>query len=81
MGSHMLTIHGHKVYCDSDHEYHGLKYLMYDLDEDSVKELFAQVEHDREVPFEDKEHRKFALVDGENGSFTVVSHGHASGWF
>ncbi len=80
MGQHLLTIHGHKVYCDDDPSFHGVKHLAYELPADGTRGLFAQAEAGREVDFEDKNHRKFTLVDGENGSFTVVTHNKPSGW-
>ncbi|MBI2985119.1 MAG: hypothetical protein HYY50_05885 [Candidatus Kerfeldbacteria bacterium] len=81
MGKHLLEILGHKVYCSSDREYYGLKHLKYELEDEEARQLFAQCEQQREVDFEDQDHRRFTLVDGEDGSFTVVSHDKPSGWF
>lgn len=80
MGKHLLTIHDHKVYCDDDRAYYGVKYLAYKLPEDQVRQMFQQVEAEREVAFEDDESRKFTLVDGENGAFTVVATNVSHGW-
>ncbi|MBI3572918.1 MAG: hypothetical protein HY092_01825 [Candidatus Kerfeldbacteria bacterium] len=81
MGKHLLTIHGHKVYCDDDRAWHGVKYLAYDMSEEDVLALFAQVETAKEVEFQDKDSRKFTIADGENGSFVVVATHVSSGWF
>jgi hypothetical protein len=81
MAKHSITISGYKVFCDSDREYEGLKYLKYTLSEADALALLKQVESQREVPFEDDEHRKFSLIDGENGTFTVVRNEQRSGWF
>ena len=81
MGNHMITIHGHKVYCEDDRAYHGVEHLAYHLKEDESRELFQQAEASHEVDFEDAHNRKFTLVDGENESFTVVTHDKPSGWF
>jgi len=81
MGKHLLTINGHRVSCDDDRAFHGVKYLAYDLSSDESEAMFKQVETETEVEFEDKDHRKFTLVDGENGSFVVVSHAPTSSWF
>lgn len=80
MGKHLLTIHGHKVRCDDELAWHGVKYLAYELEEEACRELFEQAESQREVTFKDDEHREFSLVDGENGDFTVVMH-EQRGWF
>lgn len=80
MGSHLLTIHGHKVRCDDDRGYRGVKHLAYDLPEDEARALFAQTEQSKEVEFFDKENRKFVLADGENGEFTVVAAYQDTGW-
>jgi hypothetical protein len=79
MGKHLLTVHGHKVYCEDDRAFHGVKYLAYEIEEDACKELFQQAETGQQVDFEDDDHRKFSLVDGENGAFNVVTHEH-HGW-
>jgi len=81
MGKHLLTVHDHKIYCEDDRSYHGVKHLAYKMPEDEVRAMFQQVEGQREVPFEDEEGRKFMLVDGENGSFTVVATNVSHGWF
>ncbi len=81
MGKHLLTVHGHKVYAEDDRAFHGVKHLAYEMDEAACRELFSQVENQQQVDFEDDDHRRFALVDGENGSFTVVTHDKPSGWF
>lgn len=81
MGKHLLTIHGHRVTCADDRAFHGVKHLAYTLSEDEVLALFKQVESEKEVLFEDTDHRKFSLVDGENGAFVVVATGGSSGWF
>lgn len=81
MGKHMVDIHGYKVYCDSDREYYGLKHLKYDLDDDASRELLKEAENQREAHFEDTEHRKFTLIDGENGTFTVVRNDQPQGFF
>lgn len=81
MGSHALTIHGHKVTCADDRANHGLQHLAYHLSEDEARDLFEQCESQKEVAFEDKDHRKFMLVDGENGSFVVVATNVSHGWF
>ncbi len=77
----MVDISGYKVYCDSDREYYGLKYLKYELDDESARELLKQAESQREVQFEDAEHRKYSLIDGENGTFTVTRNDKPGGWF
>lgn len=81
MGNHLLTIHGHKVRCDDDRSYFGLKHLAYKLASDEVLGMFQQVEAAKEMDFEDEEHRKFKLVDGENGEFVVVATNVSHGWF
>jgi len=81
MGEHLLTIHGHRVTCDDDMAYHGVKHLAYEMSEDEVLGLFEQVETDKEVAFEDKDHRKFKIIDGENGAFVVVATNVSHGWF
>lgn len=81
MGNHLLTIHGHKVRCDDDRSYYGVKHLAYKLDRDEVLDLFKQCESDKQVDFEDEDHRKFSLVDGENGDFVVVATNVDRGWF
>lgn len=81
MGNHLLTVHGHRITCDDDRAYHGVKHLAYTLSEDEVLELFKQAESEKEVEFEDKDHRKFTLVDGENGAFVVVASNVSHGWF
>ncbi len=80
MGSHLLTIHGHRISCDDDRAYYGIKHLAYKLSENEVLELFKQVEAEKEVAFEDEDHRKFTLVDGENGAFVVVATNVSHGW-
>ena len=80
MGEHQVTIHGHRVTCDDDRAYYGVRHLAYQLSEDEVKELFEQAEAKKEVEFEDNDHRKFTLVDGENGSFVVVASQISHGW-
>jgi hypothetical protein len=74
MGKHLLTIHGYKVYCDDDRAWHGVKHLAYEIGEEEAREMFHRVEQSREEDFEDDDHRHFTLVDGENNSFTVVTH-------
>lgn len=81
MGNHLLTIHGHRVSCDDDRAFHGVKHLAYTLSQDEVLELFKQVESEKEVGFEDTDHRKFKIVDGENGAFVVVATNVSHGWF
>lgn len=81
MGKHLLTIHDHKVYCEDDRSYYGVKHLAYKLSEDEVRAMFKQAEDHREIDFSDSEGRKFTLVDGENGSFTVVATNVSRGWF
>lgn len=81
MGNHLLTIHGHRVTCDDDRAFHGVKYLAYTMSEEEVLNLFQQVETAKEVAFEDDEHRKFAITDGENGAFVVVATEVSHGWF
>lgn len=81
MGNHLLTIHGHRVTCDDDMAFHGVKYLAYTLDESAVLDLFKRVEEEKEVEFEDDEHRKFTIADGENGAFVVVATHVSHGWF
>lgn len=81
MGKHMVEISGYKIYCDSDRDYYGLKHLKYTLEESEALELLHQAESQREIEFEDEEHRHFALIDGENGTYTVVRNDKPSGWF
>ena len=81
MGNHLLTIHGHKVRCDDDRSYFGLKHLAYKLGSDEVLEMFKQAEVAKQVDFEDEDHRKFSLIDGENGDFVVVATNVDRGWF
>lgn len=81
MGNHLLTVHGHRITCADDRAFHGVKYLAYTLSEDDVLALFKQVESEKEVAFEDEDHRKFTLVDGENGAFVVVASSTSHGWF
>lgn len=81
MGNHLLTVHGHRITCDDDRAFHGVKHLAYELSEDEALELFKQAESEKEVEFEDKDHRKFTLVDGENGAFVVVASNVSHGWF
>lgn len=81
MGKHMVEISGYKVYCDSDREYYGLKYLKYELADADALALLKQAESQREVAFEDDKQRKFSLIDGENGTFTVTRNEKSSGWF
>lgn len=81
MGKHLLTILDHKVYGDDDRAYYGMKYLAYTLSHDQASEMFSQAEAQREVEFSDEAGRKFTLVDGENGSFTVVATSVSHGWF
>ncbi len=80
MGKHMVNIHGHKVFCEDDRAKHGLDHLAYHLKEDESHALFQQAEASREVDFQDVHGRKFTLVDGENGTFSVVTHDRPSGW-
>lgn len=80
MGQHMLTIHGYKVYCEDDLSFWGVRYLAYKMGEEDVVAMFHQVQDQRELDFEDDQHRKFTLVKGENDSFTVVTHNKPSGW-
>lgn len=80
MGKHLLTIHGHRVTCEDDRAFHGVKYLAYDMSEEDVLALFAQVEQQKEVDFQDKDSRKFTITDGENGSFVVVATNVSSSW-
>lgn len=79
MGKHLLTVHGHKIYCHDDRAWRGVKYLAYEMEDEACKELFDQAESGQQVDFEDDEHRKFSLVDGENGAFTVVTN-EQRGW-
>lgn len=81
MGDHLLTIHGHRVTCDDDRAFHGVKFLAYKMGEEDVLNLFQQAETQKEVEFEDDEHRKFTLADGENGAFVVVATNVSHGWF
>lgn len=81
MGKHLLTIHGHKVRCDDDRSYFGVKHLAYTLERDEVLDLFKQTEATKQVDFEDEDNRKFSLVDGENGEFVVVATNVDRGWF
>ncbi len=81
MGDHLLTVHGHRVTCNDDRAWHGVRHLAYEMGEDEVLELFKQVETQKEVEFEDKDHRKFTLADGENGAFVVVATNVSHGWF
>lgn len=81
MGNHLLTVHGHRITCDDDRAFHGVKHLAYKLGADEVSALFSQVESEKEVDFEDEDHRKFKLVDGENGAFVVVATNVSHGWF
>lgn len=80
MGNHSVTIHGHRVTCDDDRAYHGVKHLAYKLEREEVLALFKQTEAQKEVDFEDEDHRKFSLVDGENGAFVVVATNVNRGW-
>jgi len=80
MGNHTLTIHGHKVYCDDEMDYHGVKHLAYEIDEEACLDLFKQARENHEVDFEDDHDRQFSLVEGENLSFTVVSRERHHGW-
>lgn len=80
MGKHLLTVHNHKIYCEDDRAFHGVKHLAYEIDEEACRELFKQAEEHNEVDFEDDDHRQFALVDGENGAFTVVTRERHHGW-
>lgn len=81
MGNHLLTIHGHRVTCADDRAFFGVKHLAYKVSEEDVLAMFKQVEAEKEVAFEDDDHRKFTLVDGENGSFVVVATNVSHGWF
>ena len=81
MGKHLITIAGHKVYCEDDRSYYGVKYLAYKIPDSQALEMFHQVEAQREVDFVDDVNRKFTLIDGENGSFTVVATNVSHGWF
>ena len=81
MGDHLLTIHGHRVTCDDDMAFHGVKYLAYKMGEEDVLNLFQQTEGQKEVRFEDDEHRQFTITDGENGAFVVVATHVSHGWF
>ncbi|MEK7537421.1 MAG: hypothetical protein AAB619_00405 [Patescibacteria group bacterium] len=81
MGNHLLTVHGHRVTCDDERSFFGVKHLAYKLSQDEALELFKQVEAQKEVAFEDEDHRKFSLVDGENGAFVVVATNVSHGWF
>lgn len=81
MGNHLLTVHGHRVTCADDRAFFGVKHLAYTMSQDEALALFQQVESDKEVAFEDEDHRKFSLVDGENGAFVVVATGVSHGWF
>lgn len=81
MSKHQLTIHGHKVRCEDDRAYYGVKHLAYKLDRDDALEMFRQTEAAKQVDFEDEDHRKFSLVDGENGDFVVVATNVNHGWF
>ena len=81
MGEHLLTIHGHKVRGEDDRANHGIQFLAYKQDEDTTRAMLEQAEHEHEVDFEDDKGRKFSLVDGENGEFTVVAKEAEHGWF
>lgn len=81
MGHHLLTIHGHRVTGEDDRSYYGMKHLAYVLSEEEVRELFTQAEQQKEVDFQDRDGRKFTLVDGENGAFVVVATNVSHGWF
>lgn len=80
MGKHQQTIHGHHVFCDDERSYYGLKYLDYELSEDESRELFKQAQSEREVDFEDKDHRKFTLIYTHDNTYIVVAE-HDTGWF
>lgn len=80
MGNHQLTIHGHRVTCDDDRAFWGVKHLAYKLNAEEATTLFKQTETEKEVEFEDEQHRKFTLVDGENGAFVVVATHVEHGW-
>jgi len=80
MGNHQLTIHGHRVTCDDDRAFFGVKHLAYKLGADEAAAIFKQTETEKEVEFEDEQHRKFTLVDGENGAFVVVATHFEHGW-
>lgn len=80
MGKHLVTIHGHRVSCEDDRSYYGVKHLAYKLDRDEVLTMFKQAESQKEVDFSDEDHRKFTLVDGENGAFVVVATNVNRGW-
>ena len=80
MGNHQLTIHGHRVTCDDDRSFWGVKHLAYKLSAEEVAAMFKQTEAEKEVQFEDEQHRKFTLVDGENGAFVVVATHVEHGW-
>lgn len=80
MGKHQLTIHDHHVYGDDERSYYGIKHLAYELTEDESQELFKQAEAEREVDFEDKDHRKFTLVYNHDNAYIVVAE-HQTGWF
>lgn len=80
MGKHLLTIAGHRVYCEDDRSYYGVKHLAYKIPDEEVREMFKQVESQREMDFTDSEGRKFTLIDGENGTFTVVATNTPHGW-
>jgi hypothetical protein len=80
MGHHLLTIHGHRVTCDDDRAFHGVRHIAYHLTEDEARAMFTECESKKEVEFEDADHRKFTLVDGENGSFVVVASHESHGW-
>lgn len=81
MGNHLLTIHGHRVTCDDDRAFYGVKHLAYKMSEEDVRALFQQVEAQKEVRFEDADHRQFTLADGEDGAFVVVATNVSHGWF
>lgn len=81
MGKHLLTVHGHRLTCDDDRSFFGIKHIAYKLGDDEALELLKQAEAEKEVSFEDEDHRKFKLVDGEDGSFVVVATNVSHGWF
>jgi hypothetical protein len=80
MSKHQLSIHGHKVFCNDDRAWHGVQHLAYHLEEAECRQMFKDVEEGRTMDFEDDDHRKFTLIDGENGTFTVVTHDKPSSW-
>lgn len=81
MGNHLLTVHGHRVTCADDASFHGVKHLAYTMSEEDALALFKETESAKEVAFEDDDHRKFVITDGENGSFVVVATNVSHGWF